>query len=131
LRIGVTGGRKYDNWHMVVHALRQMPEDATLVHGAASGADKMCAEWWGDMNGRATDPHPADWTAPCRPTCKDGHRQRRYDGSDYCPAAGAYRNQEMVDSGIDILIAFPGGTGTADMVRRAEEAGIHLLRMPA
>jgi len=73
LRVGVTGGRDYDNFHMVVHALRQMPEDAVLVHGAAKGADSVCAEWWVDIQGREAEPHPADWTAPCRDTCKPGH----------------------------------------------------------
>lgn len=126
LRIAVTGGRDFDSWHLVVHTLRQMPEDAILVHGAASGADSQCAEWW-DMQGRVCEPHPADWTAPCRPTCKDGHRRTRPDGSDYCPAEGPYRNQRMVDSGLDLLIAFPGGRGTADMVRRCQEAGVRVL----
>jgi hypothetical protein len=128
-RVGVTGGRDYDNWHAVVHALRQMPEDATLVHGAASGADRQCAEWW-DMQGRKDEPHPADWSAPCRPPCREGHRRTRPDGSDYCPAEGHYRNQRMVDSGLDLLIAFPGGNGTADMVRRCKAAGIHVIEMP-
>lgn len=129
LRIGVTGGRDYDSWHSVVHALRQMPENAVLVHGAASGADRLCAEWW-DMQGRTAEPHPADWTAPCRPTCKNGHRRTRPDGSDYCPAEGNYRNQRMVDSGLDLLIAFPGGRGTADMVGRCKVAGVRVLEMP-
>jgi hypothetical protein len=129
LRIAVTGGRNYDSWHMVAHALRQMPEDATLVHGAASGADRLCAKWW-EMQDRTTEPHPADWTAACRPTCKDGHRRTRPDGSDYCPAEGHYRNQRMVDSGLDLLIAFPGGAGTADMVRRCKAAGVSIITMP-
>lgn len=130
LRIAVTGGRDYDNWDMVVHALRQMPDDAILVHGAASGADRLCAEWW-DMQDRKAESHPADWTAECQATCQLGHRRTRPDGSDYCPAEGHYRNQRMVDSGLDLLIAFPGGRGTADMVRRCEAAGVEIIRMPA
>lgn len=126
LRIGVTGGRDFDSWHLVVHALSQMPEDAILVHGAASGADSLCAEWW-DMQDRRAEPHPADWKAPCRPTCKNGHRRTRPDGSDYCPAEGHYRNQRMLDSGLDLLIAFPGGKGTADMVRRCQGAGVQII----
>jgi len=30
----------------------------------------------------------------------------------------------MADAGADLCIAFPGGRGTADMVRRARAAGI-------
>jgi predicted Rossmann-fold nucleotide-binding protein len=44
--------------------------------------------------------------------------------------AGHYRNQEMADTGADLCIAFPGGRGTADMVRRAAAAGIEIRRVP-
>lgn len=107
MRIGVTGGRDYDSWHTVMHALRQMPADAVLVHGAATGADSLCAEWW-EMQDRSTEAHPADW---------DAHGK----------AAGPLRNQEMVDSGLDLLLVFPGGRGTADMRQRAVSAGIRIL----
>jgi hypothetical protein len=40
-------------------------------------------------------------------------------------AAGLVRNQQMLDDGKpDLAVAFPGGKGTADMVRRARKAGI-------
>lgn len=107
MRIGVTGGRDFDGWHLVVHTLRQMPESAVLVHGAAPGADSLCAEWW-DMQGRVVEAHPADWET-------------------HGKAAGPLRNQEMVDSGLDLLLVFPGGRGTADMRSRAEAAGVHIL----
>lgn len=125
MRIGVTGGRGFDDVALVEQALQNLPVDAVLVHGAASGADRLCARWW-EAHGRTCDPHPADWQAPCRTSCAAGHRRRRRDGTDYCPAAGNYRNQEMVDSGLDLLIAFPGGTGTADMVRRARSRGVRV-----
>lgn len=127
LRIAVTGGRDFASWTAVQHALRQLPTDAVLVHGAAPGADSLAAEWWGDIHQRACEPHPADWAGPCRDTCKPNHRRTRPDGSTYCPAAGVYRNQEMVDSGLDLLVAFPGGTGTADMRRRCEAAGVRVI----
>jgi hypothetical protein len=107
MRIGVTGGRDFDSWGLVVHALRQMPEGAVLVHGAARGADSLCAEWW-EMQERDDEPHPADWKA-------------------HGKAAGPIRNQEMVDSGLDLLLVFPGGRGTADMRSRAVAAGVPVL----
>lgn len=74
---------------------------------------------------------PADWTAPCRPTCRPGHRRRR--GSEtYCPAQGVYRNQDMVDRGAAVTLSFfkRGATnkGTSDCVRRAELADIQVRK---
>jgi len=39
------------------------------------------------------------------------------------------RNQQMVDYGLDGLAAFPGGNGTADMVRRARAAGVTVMEV--
>ena len=38
------------------------------------------------------------------------------------------RNHAMVDLGPDVCVVLPGGGGTADCARRAEAAGIPLLR---
>jgi hypothetical protein len=35
----------------------------------------------------------------------------------------------MADLGAELCIAFPGGNGTADMVHRAEKAGIEVDRV--
>jgi hypothetical protein len=44
-------------------------------------------------------------------------------------AAGPVRNQKMLVEGRpDLVVAFPGGKGTADMVRRSERAGISAFR---
>lgn len=55
------------------------------------------------------DPFPANWQAL-------GKR------------AGPYRNQQMVDRGADVCLAFPasGSRGTWDCVRRAKDAGIEV-----
>jgi hypothetical protein len=44
-------------------------------------------------------------------------------------AAGPIRNGVMIDMRPDIVIAFPGGDGTADMVAQATEAGIRVIRI--
>lgn len=44
-------------------------------------------------------------------------------------AAGFIRNQDMLDSGVDVVVAFPGGRGTADMVRRARKAGVEVVEI--
>lgn len=106
-RFGVTGGRDYDNVEVVAQALQHLPAHAVLVHGGATGADTLCARLWTEQ-GWPVEPHPADWMK-------------------YGKIAGPIRNQEMVDSGLDLLVAFPGGAGTADMVRRAELAGVKVI----
>lgn len=72
------------------------------------------------------EPHPADWTATCRPQCQPHHRRTGASGRQVCPAAGNYRNQLMVDLGADLGIGFPlhRSTGTRDCMARMRRAGI-------
>lgn len=107
MRVLVTGGRDFANPAMVRLALSAVPSSAVLIHGAARGADSLAAEQWAAW-GRAVEAHPADWN-------KHGK------------AAGVIRNQKMLDSGVDLLVAFPGGRGTADMVARCHRAGVPIL----
>jgi hypothetical protein len=131
MRILVTGSRQW-KYRLVlsaalIYAAGDAPsEEVTVVHGGSGNADMMA-----DREARSyrfhVEPHPADWHGPCRPSCKPGHRNVK-NGRDYCPAAGNYRNQEMVDAGADICLAFyqPGAAciGTSDCVRRCTRAGI-------
>ena len=40
------------------------------------------------------------------------------------------RNQRMLDEGKpDLVVAFPGGRDTADMVRRARSAGVEVVEI--
>ena len=42
--------------------------------------------------------------------------------------AGPIRNQRMLDAGQpDLVVAFEGGRGTADMITRTKRAGIEIL----
>ena len=78
---------------------RLEPGDS-IIHDGAPGADTLAAEVAQELGIRARA-YPADWR-------KHGR------------AAGPIRNQLMLDDGKpDILVAFPGGKGTADMIRRA------------
>lgn len=79
-----------------------------IIHGAANGADEW-ADYWAERNNVPHRAYPADW---------------RRNGR----AAGPIRNQRMLDDGKpDLVIAFTGGRGTADMVRRARAAGVRVL----
>jgi hypothetical protein len=108
MRILVTGGRDFTDQGMLERTLQEVYEftdgTAVLVHGGAPGADSLAGEWW-SSHGGTTEIHPANWEA-------------------YGKAAGPVRNQEMLDSGIDYAVVFPGGKGTADMVKRLRHARV-------
>jgi hypothetical protein len=90
----------------VCHSRSTVPY--VIVHGAAVGADQMAGSW-ARSRGVAEAAFPADWG-------RDGR------------AAGPIRNQRMLDEGRpDLVVAFPGGRGTADMVRRARAAGVAVV----
>ena len=82
-----------------------------LVHGGCpTGADRMADEWGRAKKGVTVKVFEADWDT-------------------YHRGAGPKRNQQMVDAGADLLIAFlmEGSKGTADCLKRAELAGIPTL----
>lgn len=86
--------------------LRFLGTEATiLVHGDAPGVDTQAARIWRDW-GLQDEPHPADWSIGKK--------------------AGPLRNQEMVDLGADLCLAFPTAVsrGTRHCASAAERAGI-------
>ena len=79
-----------------------------VIAGGARGADTLGAEW-AKGQGIPCEVYMADWEGLGR-------------------KAGPIRNQRMLDEGKpDLVVAFPGGRGTADMVRRAHAAGLAVL----
>lgn len=105
-RVLVCGGRDYRDGLRVRSALSSLPARPTvLIAGGAPGADYQAA-LWAECNKVKREIYQADWGMHGR-------------------AAGPIRNQRMIDEGKpDYVVAFPGGRGTADMVRRAKAAGI-------
>ena len=54
---------------------------------------------------------------------------RPADWKQYGRGAGPIRNREMLQySEPDIVVAFPGGAGTADMIRAARTAGYPVVQ---
>ena len=106
----VCGGRTYGNKEKVYEVLSSIHKEkniTTLIHGAAKGADTI-AGYWARENTIKEKQCPALWNT-------------------YGKAAGSIRNQKMLDDNkIDLVIAFPGGKGTADMVQRAKKANIEV-----
>lgn len=87
---------EYGNW---------LP-DVTVISGGAKGADNL-GEDWATINMTRLEVFKADWNT-------------------YGKKAGILRNQDMLDSGVDVAVQFPGGRGTADMRRRLDKAGVRV-----
>lgn len=110
MRILVCGGRDYDDRKALFRALDALLAEVPVelvIHGAARGADTLAGQWAIERN-IPVMPFPAKWKT-------------------FGNAAGPIRNQEMLDDGKpDGVVVFPGGTGTADMKRKAEKAGLRI-----
>jgi hypothetical protein len=125
----VTGGRSYFNRRRVFAELDRIYGEAhgklRIVHGGAKGADAL-ADAWCKRNHIDHKAYPAAWgDLTATPRLVRYH----FNGAPYNALAGANRNQQMLDEEpINFVLAFPGGTGTADMVRRAKAAGIANIR---
>lgn len=88
---------------------QETAEGDVIVHGGAQGADDMAGEFAHNM-GRHAVVCIANWD-------KLGHR------------AGPIRNSVIAALPLSLLIAFPGGRGTADMVAKARAKGIEVLEV--
>jgi hypothetical protein len=112
LRLLVCGGRGYAEWVAACAALDDVLSRrpiAVVIAGGARGADALAVRWAEDRH-LAALVFPADWTT-------------------YGKRAGFIRNRQMLREGRPtFVVAFPGGTGTADMVRASREAGLKVWR---
>lgn len=113
MRVLVCGGRDYFDWpHMfkVLDDFHGGDRITRIIDGAATGADTG-AEFWAFCRGIPYEDFPANWA-------KNGLK------------AGALRNNVMLIIGRpEIIIAFPGGPGTADMVKRAHKMHVPVLEI--
>ena len=113
----VCGSRDYtDRKHLwdTLDQLHAITPIGLVIEGGARGADRL-ARAWAIARGIEFKAYPADW--------------KRYK-----KRAGPIRNQQMLDEAHpDAVVAFPlalplpeKGSGTADMVNRATDAGVHV-----
>lgn len=106
----VCGGRDYNDYTNVFRTLYRLHGDheiTLIVHGGAAGADAL-AEKFAKEREIPCLRVPAKW-------------------SKYSKGAGPRRNAQMLDfMGIhpDLVVAFPGGPGTANMVKLARNSGV-------
>lgn len=114
MRVLVTGGRNYQDWKRVFDELEKLAP-SSIVHGAATGADTL-AGTYAKLNEIPVREYPAKW-----------YRNGVFDRS-----AGPRRNVWMLkDSKPDMVLAFPGGDGTANMVALAKACGVKVVEVGA
>jgi hypothetical protein len=107
----VTGGRAYTNEAVVADALESVIRDkdnSIVIHGGAPGADTLAMRWC-YMHGVHAAAVPALWDI-------------------YIYGAGPRRNSAMLLLNPDVVLVFPGGNGTADMVAKAKMVGLPIKR---
>ena len=112
-RVLICGGRKYEDRTVLYGALDRLhaARPFTLViAGGARGADTLAAEWAAER-GVPIQVYMAEWERLGR-------------------KAGPIRNQRMLDEGKpDLVVAFPGGRGTAGMMALARAAGVEVVQI--
>lgn len=105
----VCGGRDYwdrEYVYMKLDEFHARTPITRIIHGNAPGADSL-ADAWATARGVDRIIYPASW--------KRGK------------VAGFERNARMLSHGKpDIVFAFPGGSGTANMCGLALEAGVEV-----
>lgn len=114
MKILVCGGRNYKNKQRVfdkldsVHKLTPISE---IIQGGAWGADALAVAWATDNEIKITT-YPANW-------------------EKWGKVAGSIRNAEMLakNPNIEMVIAFPGGGGTENMINAARHADLCIIKV--
>lgn len=111
MKVLVCGGRKFDDamtlgsWLGGIHKKAGI---SLIIQGGAPGADHMAAKF-GEWIGVPVQTFKADWALGKK--------------------AGPIRNERMLREGKpDLVVAFEGGAGTADMVSKATAAGVRVIK---
>lgn len=134
-RILVCGGRDFNNYSLVRDTLDNYCKDngfiygpdiidytdgtepfehwipkCHIIQGGARGADSLAGKWAVENHQEMTM-YFADW-------------------EQYGKSAGYVRNRQMlVEGNPDVVIAFPGGKGTKNMIDIARKAGVKVIEV--
>jgi hypothetical protein len=108
MRVLVCGGRYFNERGLLTSVMDELHAASpitAIIHGAAGGADTLARDW-AVSRGIHAAAFPAEWKA-------------------FHEAAGPIRNAYMLVAGKpELVVAFPGGRGTSDMVAKARKAGV-------
>lgn len=114
MRIIVTGGRHSQEvklvWDYLDRLLDALPlRNLTVIQGGATGVDKHARDW--------CMKHDVDF-------------ENYPYASEYGRAGGPIRNERMLVRGKpDLVVAFPGNKGTANMVKQARARGVKVVEI--
>ena len=102
MRVLVCGGRDFTDYGLLCKILEEIGP-TVIIAGGARGADTL-AKIWARSNSIDYEEYRAEW--------------EKYD-----KAAGPIRNKKMLEEGNpDLVVAFPGGSGTANMIMLSKKA---------
>lgn len=109
MKVLVCGGRNFNDRELLYQTMNDLSGISLVIEGGAKGADTLAGEW----AHKKQIPYlvvPAEW-------------------NKYGKSAGYLRNAKMLTYKPDLVIAFPGGAGTAMMVRIAKKAEIRVVEV--
>jgi predicted Rossmann-fold nucleotide-binding protein len=113
MKILICGGRDFSDSRRLYSFLDKAHKRygfTLVIEGGARGADAM-GRSWAKSRGIPVQTFPADW-------------------STYGKRAGFIRNREMLTKGNpDVIIAFPGGIGTQDMINCGKKSEIPVIEI--
>jgi hypothetical protein len=111
VRLLAYGGRDFNDRELLfgilddIHARMGV---TCVIHGGDAGADGLAARWAGLRDIHAIC-FKADW-------------------DKYGRSAGPIRNDRMLRNGRpNLVVVFPGGSATADILARARKAGLQIM----
>lgn len=99
------------SWSLDPYSDMKLLEQITIIQGGARGVDRAALAFAREYYPMNEETYFADWKT-------------------HGKAAGAIRNRQMLVEGKpDLVVAFPGNKGTADMIRRTIKAGVPLIKI--
>lgn len=136
----VTGSRSIKDYALVAKACDTFVAEACLrfaeeveikllKHCDAPGVDRLC-ERWAKENGVPSEAYPAKWGSWSHLSVDEISLTFRPDGSVYNRLVGFNRNQEMIDSGFDAMLAIRclgKSNGTDHCIQQAKLTGKPIL----